>query len=125
MIKALFYEFGEINVFKNFVIAIMKEGTTVKPEYNDHLVEIAHTYFHNRPFAYITYRKNSYAVDPKVYLKTSQIENLVAFAIVSNEEHKIKNAEIEKLFLKKPLEIFSNLDDAKNWVNQFIENKNF
>ena len=60
-----------------------------------------------------------------VYLKTSQIENLVAFAIVSNEEHKIKNAEIERLFLKKPLEIFSNLDDAKNWVNQLIENEDF
>ena len=125
MIKALFYEFGEIDVFKNLVIAIMKEGITVKPEYNDHLVEIANTYFANRPFAYITYRKNSYAVDPMVYLKTSQIQNLVAFAIVANEEHKIKNVEIEKLFLKKPLEIFSNLDHAKEWVNKLIENREF
>lgn len=125
MIKSLFYEFGEINVFRNFVIAIMKEGTTVKPEHNDHLVEIANTYFHDRPFGYITYRKNSYAVDPMVYLKTSQIENLVAFAVVANDAQKLRNAEIEKLFLKKPLKIFSNLDKAKEWVNQLIENQDF
>lgn len=125
MIKALFYEFGEINVFRNFVIAIMKEGITVKPEHNDYLVEIANSYFKNRPFGYITYRKNSYAVDPMVYLKTSQIENLVAFAVVASDEQKLKNAEIEKLFLKKPLKIFSNLDEAKEWVNQLIENQDY
>ncbi len=125
MIKRLFYDFGEINVFRNFVIAIMKEGTTVRPEHNDDLVEVANTYFFNRPFGYITYRKNSYAVDPMVYLKTSEIKNLVAFAVVADDEQKLRNAEIEKLFLKKPLEIFSNLDEAKDWVNNLIENNDF
>lgn len=122
MIKALFYEFGEIDVFKNFVIAIMKEGTTVKPEYNIHLEEIANTYFQDRPFGYITYRKNSYAVDPMVYLKTSTIQNLVAFAVVAHDDQKIANIEIEKFFFKKPYQHFSNLDDAKDWVNEVIQN---
>lgn len=125
MIKTLFYDFGEINIFKNFVIAIMKEGTTVKPEHNNDLVEVANTYFPNRPFGYISYRKNSYAVDPMVYLKTSQIENLVAFAVVAEDEQRIRNAEVEKLFLKKPLQIFTNLDEAKDWINGLIENEDF
>lgn len=125
MIKALYYDFGEIDVFNNFVIAIMKEGVTVIPEHNKHLVEIANTYFSNRPFGYITYRKNSYAVDPMVYLKTSEINNLVAFAIVAEDSQKISNIEIEKLFLKKPLRSFTNLDDAKDWVNELIKNNEF
>ncbi|QQX76241.1 MULTISPECIES: hypothetical protein [Aequorivita] len=121
MIKRLFYEFGEINVFKNFVIAIMKEGITVKPEYNSYLEEIANTYFANKPFGYITYRKNSYAVDPMVYLKTSEIKNLVAFAVVAKDGQKISNTEIERIFFKKPFKDFTNLDDAKDWVNELIK----
>lgn len=123
--KALYYDFGEIDVFNNFVIAIMKEGITVIPEYNKHLVDIATTYFSNRPFGYITYRKNSYAVDPMIYLKTSDIKNLVAFAIVADDSQKTSNIEIEKHFLKKPLRGFTNLDDAKDWVNELIKNNQF
>lgn len=125
MIKAIFYDFGEIDVFANFVIAIMNEGITVKPEYNIHLEEIANTYFANKPFGYITYRKNSYAVDPMVYLKTSKIKNLVAFAVVAKDGQKISNTEIEKIFLKKPFRNFTNLDDAKDWVNELIQKNKY
>jgi hypothetical protein len=120
MVKTLFYEFGEIGVFKNFVIAIMKEGTTVKPEHNNDLTEIAKKYFSDRPFGYISYRKNSYAVDPMVYLQTSKINNLVAFAVVSEDGLKTANVELEKLFLKKPFKHFLKLDDAKDWINEIV-----
>ena len=120
MIETLNFGFGEIRVFKNFVVAVMKEGITVIPEYNDELFKISEKYFHNRPFGYITYHKNSYAVDPMVYLKTSQIENLVAFAVVSTDELRIRNLEVEKRFLKKTFKHFTDLDAAKNWVNELV-----
>lgn len=121
MVETLNFEFGEIRVFKHFVIVVMKEGITVKPEYNDDLTAISKNYFSNRPFGYITYRKNSYAVDPMVYIKTSAIENLVAFAVVSTDGIKMSNLEVEKRFLKKPFKHFENLDDAKNWVIDLIK----
>jgi len=124
MIKVSF-NFGEINIFKNFVIAIMNEGVTVRPEYNIHLEEVANKYFANRPFGYITYRKNSYSVDPMVYLKTTKIENLVAFAVVATDGQKVSNIEIEKIFFKKPFKNFTNLDDAKDWVNDIIKNDKY
>lgn len=120
MIETLQFEFGEIHIFKNFVVAIMKEGVTVIPEYNEELVKISKKYFHNRPFGYITYRINSYAVNPLVYLKTSTIENLVGFAVVSTDVLRISNLEIEKRFLDKPLKHFSEMNDAQNWVNEII-----
>lgn len=122
MIKTLNFEFGEIRVFKNFVVVVMKEGITVMPKYNDVLIEIAKKYYSNQPFGYITYRKNSYSVDPMIYIETSKIENLVAFAVVSSDALRVSNLEIEKRFLKKPFEHFSNLDDAKNWVLELIKN---
>ncbi len=122
MIQTLHYEFGEIRVFKNFVVVVMNEGITVKPEYNDDLIAISEKYFKQRPFGYITYRKNSYAVNPMIYIRTSEIENLIAFAVVSTGGLKTANLELEKRFLKKPFKHFNNLDDAKDWVNELIKN---
>src|SRR5690606_25664768 len=108
MITTLYFEFGEVRVFKNFVLVVMKEGTTVKPEHNDHLEEIAIKYYAGRKFGYITFRKNSYAVNPLVYLKTSKIKNLAGFAVVSDDGLRVSNLMIEKQFLKKPLKHFTN-----------------
>ncbi len=121
MIDTLHFEFGEVRVFENFVVVVMKEGITVKPEYNNDLADIAKKYYKGRKFGYITYRINSYAVNPMVYLKTSEIENLAAFAVVSASGLKASNLEVEKRFLKKPFEHFTNLDEAKKWVNEMIE----
>lgn len=123
MVETLNFEFGEIRVFEHFVIVVMKEGITVKPEYNNDLLDISRKYFTDRPFGYITYRKNSYSVDPMVYLQTSNIENLIAFAVVTKDLVKISNLELEKRFLKKPFKHFENLDDAKNWVNDLIKDE--
>lgn len=124
MSEALHFEFGEIRVFNNFVVVVMKEGITVKPEYNNDLAAISEKYFCERPFGYITYRINSYSVDPMVYIETSKIKNLVGFAVVTSEELRVSNLELEKRFLKKPFRHFINLDDAKNWINHLIDNSN-
>lgn len=121
MITTLNFEFGEIRIFKKFVIVVMKEGITVQPEHNESLVNISEKYFKNNLFGYITYRINSYSVNPLIYLKTSEIENLVAFAVVCSDGLKASNIEVEKIFLKKPLKKFDNLNDAKDWVTEVIK----
>ncbi len=121
--KTLQYPFGEIKVFRNYVIAVMKDGITVIPEFNEDLVEISKTYFKSRPFGYITHRINSYGVNPLVYLETYKIENLAAFAVVTTKENQISNIKIEKIFMKFPFRHFTSLADAKNWVNSMVEKK--
>ncbi|QNJ98840.1 hypothetical protein [Constantimarinum furrinae] len=118
MIKTtLKFSFGEIDIFENYVLTVMKEGITVLPEYNVELLKIANTYFKDRPFGYITNRINSYSVDPRVYLNTSKIKNLVAFAVVSDKELNLTNSEVEKIFLRQPFEVFSSLEEAISWVD--------
>ncbi len=120
MRAAVKYDFCDFTIFDNFLIAVMKEGTTVVPEHNEVLVDLANKYFKERPFAYITNRINSYAVDPKVFNETSKIENLVAFAVVSQQELGISNASFEKSFLKKPQKTFSKLIDAIAWCEEKV-----
>lgn len=114
------FDFCDFSIFDNFLIAVMKEGITVAPEHNEVLIELANKYFKNRPFAYITNRINSYSVDPEVFKGTSNIENLMAFAVVSQQELGIANASFEKAFLKKPHKSFTKLIDAISWCEEKV-----
>jgi hypothetical protein len=122
MITARNYSFGKVEVHSNYVIAVMKEGVTIRPEFNKDLVGLVNQYFKNRPFGYIAHRINSYSVDPSTYIETSKINNLVAFAVVTKNSINITNTELEKIFLKKPLDHFDELDEAIDWVNDVVAN---
>lgn len=121
MEKILNFSFGQMTIYSNYVVTVMKEGITVTPDYNQDLIKVTDTYYKNKPFVYITHRINSYAVDPKIYIETSKIENLKGFAVVSNDFKARINAQIEKLFFKKPYETFSTLDEAFVWADQLVK----
>lgn len=125
MITKIQLTYVEVRIFRHFIITVMKEGITVIPEYNADLRDIAETYFADRPFGYITLRKYSYSVDPLVYLETSKISNLVAFAVVATEGIKGSNVQIEKLFLQQPFKHFRSLKNAEKWVLEMVENSGF
>ncbi len=118
MSTLLRYDFCKMEVFDDFIIAIMNEGITLLPNYNDVLVSVSEKYFKNKCFGYITHRINSYSVDPRIYFETSKIKNLAAFAVVSSKQIDITNVELEKTFLKKPFKHFTELEEAINWVKE-------
>ncbi len=125
MLVLLTYDFCTIEIHDNYIVVVMKEGITVKPEDNKVLEEIAKDYYEGRDFGYITYRKHSYAVDPRIYFKTSEIENLIGFAVVSTRKIAKHAAEVERIFLKKPYEYFDTIEEAVDWINALIIKKNF
>lgn len=115
------FDFGNLYLHENYVIAVMHQGITVLPEYNKYLVEIADTYYKDTPFVYITHRKHSYAVDPSVYFETSKIENLRAFAVVSQKEIDARTVPVEKIFFKKPFQLFDDLEEAIAWALEKVK----
>ena len=121
MIDLLKFDFSEMQIFDNYLIVTINEGFTVSPSNNKTLMHIANTYYSNKDFVYISYRKHSYSVDPAVYYETSKIKNLIGFAVVSSNFKTKSNAEIEKLFLNKPFETFNNLEDAVVWAKSLLK----
>lgn len=113
------YDFCEIEVFSNYLIVTISEGITLTPQHNQVLKDISLKHFKDKKFGYITHRVHSYSVDPRIYIETSKIENLAAFAIVSTRQINISNAEIEKLFFKKPFKHFDVLENAIAWVKGY------
>ena len=103
MHKTLHYIFYDAELHDHSLIVDMKTGVHITPEHNSLLKDIANTHFKDRPFVYLTHRKNSYSVDPSVYLETTKIKNMGGFGVIADVQVSGANAQIEKLFLNKPL----------------------
>lgn len=123
MTDLLKFDFCEMHIFDDYVIVIIDEGITITPKHNKELINVVETYFRNTNFVYISHRLNSYAVDPATYLETSKIKNLKGFAVVSKDYKAKSNAQVEKLFLDKPLEIFDDLIKAVSWKDSILYDK--
>ncbi len=114
------FPFAKVTLYHNYMVSVINEGETVTVEHNEELVNLSQSFYAGRPFGYISYRLNSYAVDPKTYIETSKIENLAGFAVVTDEKLKLDNTQVEKLFLKKPVSVFNSVDDAVVWIEAII-----
>ena len=112
---------GVMQVYENYIVAIVNEGETVTDFSNADLFKIVKNHFKNKKFIYISYRVNSYAVDPIIYIQASKIENLIGFAIVSAKKIARINSQIEQIFSKKPLKTFTDINDATEWANNTIK----
>ncbi|MFP4845937.1 hypothetical protein [Winogradskyella sp. PE311] len=120
MKESLKFDFCDMTIYDNYLVVVVKEGVNLTPEHNNVLIQITETYFSNKPFVYITHRINSYSVDPKIYHETAKIENLKGLAVVSSDYKAKINAQIEQMFFSKPFEIFSELEEAFEWVKTLI-----
>jgi hypothetical protein len=120
MTDLLKFDFCVMHIYDHYIIVIIDEAITITPIHNQTLINVANTYYNNKKFVYITHRLHSYSVDPTVYLETSKIKNLAGFAVVSNDFKAKTNAEVEKLFLNKPFEIFDQLDEAISWAKSLL-----
>jgi hypothetical protein len=119
-IKKYILPVGKVEIYDAYMKAEINEGVTMNQEAAKELMVIAKKHFPSKPFAYITVRKNSYAVDPMIYLKVFEIENLKAIAIVSGKFIDNHNVKIEKHFFNKPMQIFKTQTEAISWATSFL-----
>lgn len=112
---------GIVQVYENYMVAILEEGATLTLERTYQIIGISEIHFRDKPFGYISLRKHSYAIDPTVYTYLRELENMKAFAIVSVKEIDMHNFKIEKLFYKKPMKFFIEYDNALSWVKKRVK----
>lgn len=119
-IKKYTLQIGEVEIYESYILAQFNEGITINAEVVEQIIAIAQKHFPLQSFAYITIRKNSYAVDPMVYLKAFELENLKAIAIVSNKFIDNHNVKIEKHFFNKPMRVYETLEEAVSWSKTYL-----
>ena len=120
IVREYVLDVGKVQVYDNYMVAIFDEGATLTLERAYQIIGISEIHFRDRNFGYVSNRINSYAIDPTVYTYLRQLENLKAFAIVSNKEVDIHNFHIEKLFYKNAMKLFLDYQKAVNWVRKKV-----
>lgn len=117
-------DFGKVWFKENVLIAELNEGILLDVEQNRKLLELGRKAFSNNPYGYVSYRKNSYAVNPMVYLESASTTNLKAIAVVTTGETCRQNALLEKQFYKdrNSFEVFTSLEEALNWLKFKVGN---
>lgn len=118
-----YYDLGyaEAFIFDDFLINQIREGVTITTAHNKKLYEVITRHFKKKPVVYISNRIHSYSVDPLTYIETSKIHNLLAMAIVTDNESFKKSAKFESKFYNKPFAIFDTLSEAITWVNETLK----
>lgn len=118
-------EFGRVWFLENILIAELDEGILFDVENNRKLLQIGSETFREQPYGYISNRKNSYAVNPMVYIESANAPNLKAIAVVSQSEICKQNAVLERQFYKENhFEVFSNLEEAIDWMKSQLKEQN-
>lgn len=124
VVKEYHLDIGIVQVFDDYMVSIFEEGSTLTLERAYQIIGISEIHFRSKKFGYISFRKNSYAIDPVIYTYLRGLENLKAFAIVSKKEIDMHNFKIEKMFYKKNMEFFIEYDNAVSWIKKRISKKN-
>lgn len=111
---------AHLEFYENFVVASIKDNVVFDEAHLNCLINLGIEQYKGEKFAYISHRKNSYNVNPMIYLRLKDIEGLSGIAVVSERVAALNNAHFEKHFSPIPYQLFLNLETAKKWVNDII-----
>lgn len=114
-------DLGKVQVFNDYMVSIFDEGTTITTEGLFQILGIMEIHFRDKNFGFISLRKHAYAIDPMIYNQLREMENLKALAVVSIKEIDMHNFNIEKLFYKKNMKFFIDMDNALVWVKRRVK----
>lgn len=117
---------GNFTYYPNFMVGEFKEGIYVTFESAIVPIQLAiEIYGNDKPLIYISHRLHSYAMDPVGYKEVIELfPNFKGFGIVAKNKRRRMIANLEKLFIKKPIRVFENLDSAMVWAEKLIEKNN-
>lgn len=116
-------EIGKFLFYTNIVVGEFYEGIHVTKENAIEPILLSQQlYGEYKPIVYISRRLHSYSMDPVGYKKVvDMFPNFKGFAIVSQNKYRRRLASLEKLFIKKPIGVFDNMDSAFFWAEKLLE----
>lgn len=113
------FEFGVFYFFKGgIIISEIKEGILFKWKNAEKVIFAAHTVFGSEtPIIYIANRVNSYYVVPSNWIMFyKKRHDLANYAVVGQTRGSLASLLLERLFFKKSIVQFQDIDDAVRWA---------
>lgn len=115
-------KFSTLYFHKDYIISIVNEGELIDREKALIVYNTINEHYKGSCFTYISYRKNSYSVDPTLYNKAAYNTHYKAIAIVSKNERALDSSLLEKMFVKNMFKTFTNIKEAIDWAADLAKN---
>lgn len=115
-------DIGQFIFYQNILVGEFAEGVHVTFENAAMLIQIAtQQYGTEEPLIYLSNRKHSYSVNPVGYKEVLELfPNFKALGIVPKNKRGRMLANLERLFIKKPIRVFDNLEEAFLWAETLL-----
>lgn len=106
----------------DIAIIEINEGVNLDADMAKELIDLAKSKLDSKPFALLSNRIHSYSLSFDAMSSLANLPNLVALAIIAYT-HKSKTlVETQNFFLstmkKRPVKIFTNMDEAIDWLKE-------
>ena len=115
-------DIGNFIFYQNIMVGEFAEGVHVTFEKAAFPIQIAtQLYGEGKSFIYISHRKNSYSMDPVGYKELVDLyPNFIAFGIVAQNKRRRMIANLERLFIDKPIRVFDTMDNGLLWAEEVL-----
>ncbi|WP_430908533.1 hypothetical protein [Maribacter sp. 2-571] len=117
------FEFGVFHYFDRLVISEMNEGVVFNWEMAKKAIKVAHQINGDtNPIAYISNRINNYYVVPTDWAKFyKNRQQLALYSVVGSTQGSFASLVMERMFFKKNIRQFTDLQEAIDWSVQKME----
>lgn len=115
--------FTVVQLYEKFGVSHIKDDVVLDYEKSRVLLQTFIDHYGEKPFVYLSQRKNNYNVNPTIYYNLNEGNGLLGIGIACEHPERSVIAKFEKKFCKFPFEIFYNLEDAKKWAEGLYEKK--
>lgn len=121
-VKKYVLGFCTLYFFSSFLVVEVHEGVHFNFEKARHVGELTKLHFADRPFAYISNRIHSYALEPMDYRRIYEIfPTLAILAVVVFNSHQETSLKVEEIFFKNNIISFDELDTAITWIEKYMK----
>ena len=114
-------DFAHIDFEGAFAILTIDAGTDVGLAHFERITAAILDHFGDRPYAYISNRIHRYSVHPMAARHLIESTNVVAGALVVQNQVAKDIANAEKFFYNRPVGVFTSMEDAKAWLREQLK----
>lgn len=114
-------DFAHFQLFEHYLVATIHEGVVFDTPQLYKFIEVFDKHYYNRPFGYISDRKNDYTINPTCYIEADKLDlKIVGVATLCYSEVTYKNAIFAERFFSWPHKAFYTMDECVTWVESLL-----
>ena len=115
-------DFAHFDLYENYLVATIHEGVIFDAPHLIKFHEIFDKHYYNRPFGYISNRKNDYTINPTCYAVSEKYNTkIVGVATLCYSEITYRNANFTERFLKWPHSAFYTMEECVEWIESQLK----